>query len=144
MYTSTGEVTLEEHLRRGNLELDAVLLLRFAHIPSDAGKGYGVFECINYGTAPQDIGNHINELASNHYTMPALNGWNILLKIKIQPWRKPRLYWIALLNSIARLKWSSQPCFTPFRTRSCSWRTGTQAGITGWQQGRAFDSSEMF
>ncbi|MDR8263258.1 DUF927 domain-containing protein, partial [Acinetobacter baumannii] len=43
MYTSTGEVTLEEHLRRGGIELDAGLLLRFAHIPSDAGKGYGVF-----------------------------------------------------------------------------------------------------
>src|SRR5690606_3692088 len=67
MYTSTGEVTLEEHLRRGNIELDAGLLLRFAHIPSDAGKGYGVFDCINYGTAPQDIGNRINELASQHY-----------------------------------------------------------------------------
>jgi len=67
MYTSTGEVTLEEHLRRGSIELDAGLLLRFAHIPSDAGKGYGVFDCINYGTAPQDIGNRINELASQHY-----------------------------------------------------------------------------
>ncbi len=55
MYTSTGEVTLEEHLRRGSIEVDAGLLLRFAHIPSDAGKGYGVFDCINYGTAPQDI-----------------------------------------------------------------------------------------
>ena len=67
MYTSTGEVTLEEHLRRGNIELDAGLLLRFAHIPSDAGKGYGVFDYINYGTAPQDIGNRINEQASKHY-----------------------------------------------------------------------------
>lgn len=67
MYTSTGEVTLEEHLRRGNIELDAGLLLRFAHIPSDAGKGHGVFDCINYGTAPQDIGNRINELSSKHY-----------------------------------------------------------------------------
>ncbi|MFX8864251.1 hypothetical protein ABTM79_19100, partial [Acinetobacter baumannii] len=62
MYTSTGEVTLEEHLRRGGIELDAGLLLRFAHIPSDAGKGYGVFECVNYGSNSSDLGNRINEL----------------------------------------------------------------------------------
>ena len=67
MYTSTGEVTLEEHLRRGGIELDAGLLLRFAHIPSDAGKGYGVFECVNYGSNSSDLGNRINELAAKHY-----------------------------------------------------------------------------
>ncbi len=67
MYTSTGEIALEDHLRRGNIELDAGLLLRFAHLSSDAGKGYGVFECVNYGNNSSDVGNRINELSSKNY-----------------------------------------------------------------------------
>ena len=67
MYTSTGEIALEDHLRRGGIEMDAGLLLRFAHIPSDSGKGYGVFERINYGNSSSDLGNRINELSAKHY-----------------------------------------------------------------------------
>lgn len=67
MYTSTGEIALEDHLRRGGIEMDAGLLLRFAHLPSDAGKGYGVFECINYGNSSSDVGNRINELSAKQY-----------------------------------------------------------------------------
>lgn len=67
MYTSTGEIALEDHLRRGGIEMDAGLLLRFAPIPSDAGKGYGVFERINYGNSSSDVGNRINELSAKHY-----------------------------------------------------------------------------
>ena len=82
MYTSTGEIALEDHLRRGGIEMDAGLLLRFAHLPSDAGKGYGVFECINYGNSSSDVGNRINQLSAISYQpnitdMQASNGLSI-------------------------------------------------------------------
>ena len=67
MYTLQVKLLFEDHLRRGGIEMDAGLLLRFAHIPSDAGKGYGVFECINYGNSSSDVGNCINELSAKHY-----------------------------------------------------------------------------
>ncbi|MEN8398892.1 DUF927 domain-containing protein [Acinetobacter towneri] len=141
MYTSTGEVTLEEHLRRGNLELDAGLLLRFAHIPSDAGKGYGVFDCINYGTAPQDIGNHINELASNHYGHAGIKWLEYLTQDKDTAMEKAQTLLDSFIEQHSQVKnGQASRVLRRFALVAAAGELATQAGITGWQQGRAFEA----
>ncbi len=141
MYTSTGEVTLEEHLRRGNIELDAGLLLRFAHLPSDAGKGYGVFDCINYGTTPQDIGNRINELASKHYGHAGNKWLEYLTKDKNAVMQKAQ----SLLDDFIEQHSQSRNgqanrVLRRFALVAVAGELATQAGITGWQQGCAFEA----
>lgn len=141
MYTSTGEVTLEEHLRRGNIELDAGLLLRFAHIPSDAGKGYGVFDCINYGTAPQDIGNRINELASQHYGHAGIKWLEYLTQDKDAVMQKAQALLDSFIEQHSQVKnGQASRVLRRFALVAAAGELATQAGITGWQQGRAFDA----
>lgn len=141
MYTSTGEVTLEEHLRRGNIELDAGLLLRFAHIPSDAGKGYGVFDCINYGTAPQDIGNRINELASQHYGHAGVKWLEYLTSDKDAVMLKAQELLDSFIEQHTQTKnGQANRVLRRFALVAVAGELATLAGITSWQQGRAFEA----
>lgn len=141
MYTSTGEVTLEEHLRRGSIELDAGLLLRFAHIPSDAGKGYGVFDCINYGTAPQDIGNRINELASQHYGHAGIKWLEYLTQDKDAVMQKAQVLLDNFIEQHSQIKnGQASRVLRRFALVATAGELATQAGITGWKQGRAFEA----
>lgn len=141
MYTSTGEVTLEEHLRRGNIELDAGLLLRFAHIPSDAGKGYGVFDCINYGTAPQDIGNRINELASQHYGHAGIKWLEYLTSDKDAVMLKAQELLDSFIVQHTQTKnGQASRVLRRFALVAVAGELATLAGITSWQQGRAFEA----
>ncbi|ALD01649.1 hypothetical protein AMQ28_04300 [Acinetobacter sp. TTH0-4] len=141
MYTSTGEVTLEEHLRRGSIELDAGLLLRFAHIPSDAGKGYGVFDCINYGTAPQDIGNRINELASQHYGHAGIKWLEYLTQDKDAVMQKAQVLLDNFIEQHSQIKnGQASRVLRRFALVATAGELATQAGITGWVQGRAFEA----
>jgi putative DNA primase/helicase len=141
MYTSTGEVTLEEHLRRGSIELDAGLLLRFAHIPSDAGKGYGVFDCINYGTAPQDIGNRINELASQHYGHAGIKWLEYLTQDKDAVMQKAQVLLDCFIEQHTHIKnGQASRVLRRFALVATAGELATQAGITGWTQGRAFEA----
>lgn len=141
MYTSTGEVTLEEHLRRGNIELDAGLLLRFAHIPSDAGKGYGVFDCINYGTVPQDIGNRVNELASQHYGHAGIKWLEYLTKDKDAVMQKAQVLLDSFIEQHSHVKnGQASRVLRRFALVAAAGELATLAGITGWQQGRAFEA----
>ena len=141
MYTSTGEVTLEEHLRRGSIELDAGLLLRFAHIPSDAGKGYGVFDCINYGTSPQDIGNRINELASKHYGHAGIKWLEYLTLDKDVVMQKAQVLLDSFIEQHSQIKnGQASRVLRRFALVATAGELATQAGITGWTQGRVFEA----
>lgn len=141
MYTSTGEVTLEEHLRRGNLELDAGLLLRFAHLSSDAGKGYGVFEQINYGTTSSDLGNRINELLSQHYGHAGIKWLEYLTHDKDGVMLKAQSLLEEFTKKHTQAKnGQANRVLRRFALVAVAGELATQAGITGWQQGRAFEA----
>ena len=141
MYTSTGEVTLEEHLRRGNIELDAGLLLRFAHLPSDAGQGYGVFNRINYGTQAQDVGNRINELSSLHYGHAGIKWLDYLTNDKEQVMHQAQVLFEQFIQQQSKkLNGQASRVLRRFTLVAVAGELATQANITGWQTGRAFEA----
>ena len=141
MYTSTGEIALEEHLRRGNIELDAGLLLRFAHLPSDAGKGYGVFECINYGSNSSDVGNHITELASKHYGHAGIKWLEYLTSDKDTVMQKAQELLDSFIEQHTQAKnGQANRVLRRFALVAVAGELATLADITGWQQGRAFEA----
>ncbi|MFN4187339.1 MAG: DUF927 domain-containing protein [Acinetobacter johnsonii] len=141
MYTSTGEITLEDHLRRGGIELDAGLLLRFAHLSSDAGKGYGVFECINYGSNSSDVGNHINELASKHYGHAGIKWLEYLTSDKDAVMQKAQELLDSFIEQHTQTKnGQANRVLRRFALVAVAGELATLAGITGWQQGRAFEA----
>ena len=143
MYTSTGEVTLEEHLRRGGIELDAGLLLRFAHLPSDAGKGYGVFDEINYGSSIQEVANQINFLASQHYGHAGIKWLEYLTQNKPQILKKAQSLFDEFIAKYKNIKNGQiQRVLRRFALVAVAGELATQANITGWRQGRAFEAVE--
>lgn len=141
MYTSTGEITLEDHLRRGNIELDAGLLLRFAHLPSDAGKGYGVFESINYGSNSNDVGNRINELAAENYGYAGIKWLEYLTSDKDAVMQKAQQLLDSFIEQQIHAKnGQAHRVLRRFALVAVAGELATLAGITGWQRGRAFDA----
>ncbi|WP_180080978.1 MULTISPECIES: DUF927 domain-containing protein [unclassified Acinetobacter] len=141
MYTSTGEIALEDHLRRGNIELDAGLLLRFAHLSSDAGKGYGVFECINYGSNSSDLGNRINELAAKHYGHAGIKWLEYLTRDKDAVMQKAQELLDSFIEQHTQAKnGQANRVLRRFALVAVAGELATLAGITGWQQGRAFEA----
>lgn len=141
MYTSTGEIALEDHLRRGGIELDAGLLLRFAHLPSDAGKGYGVFECINYGSNSSDVGNRINELASKNHGHAGIKWLEYLTSDKNAVMQKAQELLDRFIEQHTQTKnGQANRVLRRFALVAVAGELATLAGITGWQQGRAFEA----
>ena len=140
MYLSTGEIALEDHLRRGNLELDAGLLLRFAHIPSDAGKGYGVFEQINYGNSSSDLGNRINELSAKHYGHAGIKWLEYLTADKENIMLKAQTMLEDFTTQYATKNSQAVRVLRRFALVAVAGELATQAGITGWQQGRCLEA----
>lgn len=141
MYTSTGEVTLEEHLRRGNIELDAGLVLRFAHLSSDAGKGFGVFDAINYGNEPQDIANLINELASNNYGHAGIKWLEYLTRDKDTAiGHATELFDKFIQLNSKPMNGQAQRVLRRFALVATAGELATKIGITGWKSGRAFEA----
>ncbi|WP_180049724.1 DUF927 domain-containing protein [Acinetobacter sp. YH12105] len=141
MYTSTGEITLGEHLRRGNIEIDAGLLLRFAHLSSDAGKGYGIFDCINYGTESKDIGNRVNELAVMHYGHAGIKWLEYLTSDKDAVMQKAQELLDSFIEQHTQAKsGQANRVLRRFALVAVAGELATLAGITGWQQGRAFEA----
>ena len=141
MYTSTGEISLEDHLRRGNIELDAGLLLRFAHLRSDAGKGYGVFECVNYGSNSSDLGNRINELASKHYGHAGIKWLEYLTQDKDAVMQEAQTLLGRFVEQHSHAKnGQANRVLRRFALVAVAGELATQAGITGWAKGRAFEA----
>lgn len=141
MYTSTGEITLEDHLRRGSIELDAGLLLRFAHLPSDAGKGYGVFESINYGGSSSDVGNRINELAAQNYGYAGMKWLEYLTNEKDAVMQKAQELLDSFIEQQHQTKnGQANRVLRRFALVAVAGELATLAGITGWQPGRAFEA----
>ena len=141
MYTSTGEIALEDHLRRGGIELDAGLLLRFAHLSSDAGKGYGVFECINYGSNSSDVGNRINELASKNHGHAGIKWLEYLTSDKEAVMQKAQELLDSFVEQHTQAKnGQANRVLRRFALVAVAGELATLAGITGWQQGRAFEA----
>jgi len=141
MYTSTGEIALEDHLRRGGIELDAGLLLRFAHLSSDAGKGYGVFEYINYGSNSSDVGNRINELASKNHGHAGIKWLEYLTSDKNAVMQKAQELLDCFIEQHTQTKnGQANRVLRRFALVAVAGELATLAGITGWQQGRAFEA----
>jgi len=67
LFISTGEIGLAEHVAQGGGKARAGQEIRMLDIPSDAGKGMGVFEKLHGAPTPQAFADSIEELARVNY-----------------------------------------------------------------------------
>lgn len=142
MYISNGEITLEEMLRRGNIELDAGLLLRFAHLPIDAGKGYGAFEQINYGSSPQELSNHLSAISAQHYGHAGIRWLEFLVKSKqdIIEYGHSLLNQFIHQHTTKNMTGQVSRVLRRFALVAVAGQLASEAGITGWKHERAFEA----
>ena len=117
------------------------MLLRFAHLSSDAGKGYGVFECINYGSNSSDLGNRINELAAKHYGHAGIKWLEYLTSDKDAVMQEAQELLDSFVEQHTQAKnGQANRVLRRFALVAVAGELATLAGITGWQQGRAFEA----
>lgn len=67
MSFSTGEFDVATYMKSGNRRVMAGQEVRMASIPSDAGAGLGVFDCLNGEIDAKALGNAINDAAMTNY-----------------------------------------------------------------------------
>lgn len=142
VYISTGEISLDVHLSRGGIEADAGQLLRFAHIPSDAGHNIGVFETLNYGNSAKDLAERIAEISRNNYGL-AGEAWLTYLQANLeQATAQAKLFVDEFMQRFAsNCNSQAQRVGRRFALVAAAGELATQVGITKWQKGRSIEAA---
>jgi uncharacterized protein (DUF927 family) len=110
-------------------------------LSSDAGKGYGIFDCINYGTESKDVGNRVNELSVMHYGHAGIKWLEYLTSDKDAVMQKAQELLDSFIEQHTQAKnGQANRVLRRFALVAVAGELATLAGITRWQQGRAFEA----
>lgn len=141
IYVSTGEISIDVHLNRGGIEADAGQVLRFVHIPSDAGCGMGVFETLNYGKSVKDLAERITEISRSNYGL-AGEAWLTYLQANIeQATSQAKVFIDEFMQRFANdCNNQAQRVGRRFALAAAAGELANEVGITHWQKGRAIEA----
>jgi len=64
---SVGEITIEQRLAEGQIKAQGGMESRFATIPADAGRGYGLYEHLHHFDKPEQLSDHLKQASKRHY-----------------------------------------------------------------------------
>ena len=144
MFLSTGEKTLADHMADINKRPDAGAEVRMIAVPSNAGKGFGLFDCLNgfdggaelaaaikkythlyYGSAGREF---IDKLVSGIDHLPnELSTYISEFKASYLP--------VGAAGQVSRVAE-----YFALAARAGEW--ATEWGLTGWRNGEAEESAE--
>lgn len=67
LFLSTGEISVQDHIREGNGKAHAGQEVRVPDIPSNAGAGYGLFEALHGEPDGKAFAQRLNSVTREHY-----------------------------------------------------------------------------
>jgi putative DNA primase/helicase len=70
IFLSTGELTLQQRMSEANRRSTAGMEIRLINIPSDGGKGMGLFENLHDVTEPGELADRLRTAAATYYGTP--------------------------------------------------------------------------
>ena len=70
IFLSTGELTLQQRMSEANRRSTAGMEIRLINIPSDGGKGMGVFENLHDVAEPGELADRLRTAAATYYGTP--------------------------------------------------------------------------
>ncbi len=143
LFLSTGELSLVEHAANAGERTYAGVEVRMIQIPSDSGK-YGVFEELHGFTGGKALSEHLEQAVIQYHGMP-FRDWLRYLTDDLQGITgKAKALLKEYTRKLTPLDAGNQVgrAVTRFALVAMAGELATQAGITGWKAGEAYQAAE--
>lgn len=144
MILSSGEITLSDCAALAGLKIRGGAEIRMATIPADAEKGMGIFEQLHGTDDPRVFAETLEAAAKQNYGIPILE----FLKYLVANWATEipsSERFLKNFISTANLPIGTSPevqrVLRRFAAVACAGEIATQAGITGWEPGEAYEAA---
>ncbi len=141
LWLSTGEYSTDHYLESAGIKGDPGLAARQNDIPSDAGAGMGVFECLHEHTSPRMLAEHLLSASKKYHGVVGIT-WLEYITSHIEQIRAelPEMIDGMLDKFTSDHKGAESQVFRAMRRFALIAIAGelaTKAGLTGWQSGEA-------
>lgn len=139
MFLSNGEIDLTDHMAGSGKRAMAGQEVRMVSIPSDAGKGLGIFECLHNASDSKQMADNVR-LASSHYYGTALIPYITYIA---KNWEAVAAAGKSLVDNFISMHVTIpsdgqvKRAAERFAIVAAAGEIATRAGITGWQPGDA-------
>lgn len=143
LFLSTGELSLVEHAANAGERTYAGVEVRMIQIPSDSGK-HGVFEELHGFTGGKALSEHLEQAVIQYHGMP-FRDWLRYLTDDLQGITgKAKALLKEYTRNLTPLDAGNQVgrAVTRFALVAMAGELATQAGITGWKAGEAYQAAE--
>jgi putative DNA primase/helicase len=139
LFLSTGEISVQDHIRDGGNKSHGGQEVRIPDIPSDAGKGMGIFEHLHDETDPKAFAERVESMAAKFYGHAGTAFVEWLCKSQYHSSETLRARLKQIHNEIAPQSAPAQirRVVDRFALVALAGELATEAAITGWKNGEA-------
>ncbi len=139
LFLSDGEISLANHMEQAGKGTKAGHDVRMAHIPADAGKGFGVYETLHHFGSGAALSDHLVDMAHRNYGTAGM----AFIEYAVQYVKQLS---DGLADRVGKLAQEMCPpsshgqvsrVATRFALVGEAGEIATRAGITGWDKGEA-------
>lgn len=134
---STGEITPEDMLKAENKDIHTGQEVRFANIPSDTGKGFGVFESLHNFESSALLAEALQANTNKYYGTVGKTWLQILTKDYEQLLKTIPSDIREYCNGLGELSSQSRRVARRFALCVVAGELATKHGLTQWQEGEA-------
>lgn len=141
LFLSNGEKSLDSIMGQIGKRTNAGQEIRLADIPADAGHNLGIFDPLPRGQRPADYAEQLQQAAANYYGSAGIAWLEYLTNDKAAATEQAKLLIQQFMQHYANDKSGQvQRVAKRFALVAAAGELAIQAGITGWQQGRAIEA----
>lgn len=141
LFLSNGEKSLDSIMGQIGKRTNAGQEIRLADIPADAGHGLGIFDPLPDGQRPADYAEQLQQVTANYYGSAGIAWLEYLTNDKQAATEQAKLLIQQFMQHYATGKSGQvQRVAKRFALVAAAGELATQAGITGWPQGRAIEA----
>ena len=141
LFLSNGEKSLDSIMGQIGKRTNAGQEIRLADIPADAGHNLGIFDPLPRGQRPADYAEQLQQAAANYYGSAGIAWLEYLTNDKAAATEQAKSLIQQFMQHYANDKSGQvQRVAKRFALVAAAGELAIQAGITGWQQGRAHEA----
>ncbi|MET3134768.1 putative DNA primase/helicase [Oxalobacteraceae bacterium GrIS 1.11] len=139
LFLSDGEISLANHMEQAGKGTKAGHDVRMAHIPADAGKGFGVYDTLHDFASGAALSDHLVNMAQQHYGTAgmAFIEYAVEYVATLSDGLGARVGKLATEMCPANSHGQVSRVATRFALVGEAGEIATRAGITGWASGEA-------
>lgn len=145
LFLSDGEVSLAHHMAEAGKGARGGHDVRMAHIPADAGKGFGVYETLHDFVDGAALSNHLVAMSQQFYGVAgmAFIEWAVSKAQKLGNGLRNKVNEAAQSMCPVDAHGQVSRVAARFSLVGVAGELATGAGITGWKQGEAMNAAKF-